>query len=171
MIPRELKSRVSALVRRKIYESFWFYAWGTTKRYRQSLKIHDRGDGRFNVELDYRGVDHDEPLGVWFEYGTRRHFIEPKVRHPAGGIKTGREKGETGRQTDPIDPEAPDPPLNRKSKQAPQALSWLDAGNRFFSRGHWVAGIRARYIMRSVQNDIRLNLPNLIKGEMERWQG
>lgn len=161
MISGERRRKLMAVLVRKINESFWFYSWGMSKRYRQSLRITVRGD-EADVHLDYRGED-GEPLGVWFEYGTRRHFIEPKVRHPASGVRTGR-------QTDPIDPEAVDPPLNRRSRQAPQALTWLVAGKRYYSRGHYVRGITGRNVIQSVRNDLKLNLPALIRREIAAWR-
>jgi len=59
------------------------------------------------LELDYKG-DNNEPLGVWFEHGTKDHFIKP---------------------------------TNKK------ALSWIEGGQRFFSKGHFVKGIPERRIM------------------------
>ena len=51
--------------------------YGRSARYQQSLKI-DMNGMDLTMELDYRGQDGDEPLGVWFEYGTPAHWIEPK---------------------------------------------------------------------------------------------
>lgn len=51
--------------------------YNRSQRYQQSLKI-DMNGMNLEMELDYRGQDGDEPLGRWFEEGTRTHFIAPK---------------------------------------------------------------------------------------------
>ena len=145
-----------------VEESFFFYSTGMSNRYRQSLRVNMVREN-VSVELDYRSIDDDLPLGVWFEFGTKRHWVEPKVLHPAG-------EQVRGRQTDPIDPEAPDPPLNRRSVQAPQALSWLSGGERFFSRGHWVSGIKPHLIVSNVRADVKVNLWPRILPILERWR-
>jgi len=82
-------------------------AEGMTARYKQNLKIKIES-GNLILELDYRGRDNDEPLGVWFEHGTKDHFIKP---------------------------------TNKK------VLSWIEGGQRFFSKGHFVKGIPEKRIM------------------------
>ena len=95
-------------------------------RYKQSLKIKT-DFGKLFLELDYRG-DNDEPLGVWFEHGTKKHFIKP---------------------------------IEKK------ALSFIENGQRFFSKGHFVKGIRERRIMERM---VRLGMPKfteLFKSEIQ----
>lgn len=72
----------------------------------------------------------NEPLAKWFEMGTKRHWIEPKVKHPPGGRVEGRstEEVEHGDGT---------------SIQHPSVLHWVSNGVNFFSKGHYVSGIKA----------------------------
>lgn len=88
-------------------------------RYKQSLKIKT-DFGKLILELDYQG-DNNEPLGVWFEHGTKDHFIKP--------VKA-------------------------------KALSFIENGQRFFSKGHFVKGIRERRIMEKM---VRLGLPKFVE--------
>ena len=81
-------------------------AEGMTARYKQSLKIKTEPNTLL-LELDYRGED-NEPLGVWFEHGTKGHFVKPTKK---------------------------------------KTLSWIEGGQRFFSKGHFVSGIPERRIM------------------------
>lgn len=52
---------------------------GMSKRYMQSLKITSKGT-ELTMELDYVGQDNGEPLGIWFEEGTRDHYIAPVTK-------------------------------------------------------------------------------------------
>ena len=61
---------------------------GMSKRYQQSLRITQEGD-TIIMRLDYRG-DNDEPLGVWFEHGTRDHFIAPVNAKVLSWIEDGK---------------------------------------------------------------------------------
>lgn len=168
MIPEGLRSKIMAAIERKIDESFYFYSNGMTPRYRQSLRVMNDGRERIDVVLDYTGIDGDEPLGIWFEYGTRRHWVEPKVKHPQP--TQGGPSYDEGRSRALLDPDA-GPPRNPKSRNQPQALSWLSGGKRFFSMGHWVSGIEPRLIITNVKNDVKLNMPGIIKRVVEEWQG
>jgi len=85
---------------------------GMSSRYKQSLRIKTDG-GRLILELDYQGEE-GEPLGMWFERGTKDHFVKPT-------------KG--------------------------KALSWIEGGQRFFSKGHFVKGITERRIMEKTVRD------------------
>ena len=99
---------------------------GMTDRYKQSLKITQEGS-TLVLELDYRGRDNDEPLGVWFERGTRRHFIKPTNK----------------------------------------VLSWIENGQRFFSKGHFVSGIVPKRIMENMARNGMVPFKQRFKEEFE----
>ena len=112
-------------------------AEGMSARYKQSLKIKT-DFGKLFLELDYQG-DNNEPLGVWFEHGTKDHFIEPK----GGGSQFGKISKEFGGKF-----------------VGANVLSWVENGQRFFSKGHFVKGIQARQIMERM---VRLGLPKFVE--------
>ena len=79
-----------------------------------------------NIKSDFDGqylwiwVDfkgkNNEPLDEYFEEGTRRHFISPR-----GGTSS-------------------------RNPNLTNVLSWVKNGFRFFSKGHYVSGIKARHV-------------------------
>lgn len=80
---------------------------GMPKRYIDN--IHSDFDGEYLwVWVDFKGKN-NEPLDLWFEEGTKRHFIKPIFK---------------------------------------KALKWVLGQVRFFSKGHFVSGIEAKYIFR-----------------------
>ena len=93
------------------------------KRYAQSLHF-DMDGMTLTCWVDFEGED-GEPLGLWFEEGTKRHFIAPVTA---------------------------------------KALSWIAAGERFFSKGHWVRGIVARHVFK---HGVRQGIKKFLK-ELER---
>ena len=99
---------------------------GRSNRYKQSLKITPNQFG-FKIVLDYQGDD-DESLGIWFEQGTKAHFIRPK--------KSGKKK----------------------------SLFWIETGQRFFSKGHFVEGIKK---MNIVHDSVESGIP-LFKTELKK---
>ncbi len=102
-------------------------AEGMTGRYKQSLVIKTES-GNLILELDYRGQDNDEPLGVWFEHGTKDHFIKPTEK---------------------------------------KALSWIEGGQRFFSKGHFVKGIPERRIMERMEKQGLPQFAKMFKEKLE----
>jgi len=106
---------------------------GMSSRYQQSLRMKMEGMDLV-MELDYRGVDNNEPLGIWFEKGTKEHFIEPKG---------------SGAQFTKIE----------KSLAGANVLSWIENGKRFFSKGHFVKGITATHIMENLRRE---GMPNFL---------
>jgi len=120
-------------------------AAGMSSRYQQSLKMSMEGN-ELVMELDYRGVDNNEPLGLWFEKGTKGHFIRPKG---------------SGAQFSKID----------KELAGSNVLSWVQDGKRFFSAGHFVRGITATNIMENLKREgmpkFKEKLVETIEGMME----
>ena len=58
---------------------------GMSSRYVDSIKYTVEGIGhnlKLKIDLDYFGQD-GEPLGFWFEHGTKDHWIEPKGNDPS----------------------------------------------------------------------------------------
>ena len=77
-------------------------------RYINSIKAEFDGSHLW-IWVDFKGKK-GEPLDVFFEKGTKKHFIKPK---------------------------------------AAKALSWIVGGFvKAFSKGHYVSGIKARYVFR-----------------------
>ena len=111
-----------------------------SQKYKESLSIVE-SPGTLTVTLKYRGR-FNEPLGRWFEYGTKRHWMEPKVKHPPGGVREGRQTERVEKFDNP------------RGIQAPQVLSWLQDGERRYSRGHWVSGLEAGMVMTQTRNDV-----------------
>jgi hypothetical protein len=106
-----------------------------SERYQDALRFHLEGDilGLSVVmTLDYQG-DNGEPLGIWFEEGTKDHFIAPKDK---------------------------------------KALRFEIGNQVFFSKGHWVKGIKERHIIqRTVQEglpEFANELKKQIEAELER---
>lgn len=82
-----IRKNASNWAERTFGETFLRYArgYGRSQRYQSSLKI-DMKNMDLTLELDYRGVDNDEPLGRWFEEGTERHFIAPLENNKSGRL-------------------------------------------------------------------------------------
>jgi hypothetical protein len=81
---------------------------GMPKRYVDG--VHAEFDGEYLwIWIDFKGKN-NEPLDLWFEEGTKRHFVKPVTK---------------------------------------KALSWVLGGIRFFSKGHFVSGIEAKYIFKN----------------------
>ena len=99
--------------------------------YRDAFEIRIEGDDVV-ARLDY--VIDGKPVGLWFEHGTSDHWVEPKVLHPRGGVREGRQRDKIEKRDNPA------------GVQSPQALSWVSGGQRWFSRGHMVRGIEAKRI-------------------------
>ena len=127
-IKKFIDGQVANIAERTLGEEFLKLAEseGMTARYKQSLKITTES-GNLILELDYRG-ENDEPLGVWFEHGTKDHFIKP---------------------------------TNKK------VLSWIEGGQRFFSKGHFVKGIPERRIMERMRKQGLLPFLKMFKEEFE----
>ena len=100
-----------------------------TQRYRQSLVIESQvsGDGiKLKIYVDYKDRDGKNiPLDLYFEHGTKDHWIEPKNKKALHWIKQGG--------------------------GSPQSIysqsSESQDGDGMFSKGHFVKGIEARNIM------------------------
>ena len=120
-----IRKNAANIAERTIGEKFLEFADrnGRSNRYKQSLKITSNQFG-FKILLDYQG-DNDEPLGIWFEQGTKAHFIRPKEAN---------------------------------------ALSWVESGHRFFSKGHFVEGIKK---MNIVHDSVESGIP-LFKTELKK---
>lgn len=102
-----------------------------------------------NIKSDYDGeylwiwVDFKgkdgEPLDYWFEDGTRRHFIRPR-----GGISS-------------------------RNPKLTNVLSWVKNGFRFFSKGHYVSGIKPTHVFR---DGVKKGYPEFktnLKNEIENY--
>ena len=104
---------------------------GMTKRYMQSLKISNKGT-KLIMELDYVGRDNGEPLGIWFESGTRDHYIAPVTK---------------------------------------KYLSWIDpdTGQRRYSLGHDVRGIKATHIIEKMVDHAFDKFATLLTDELKTF--
>lgn len=56
-------------------------------RYWQSIHVEMSGMELW-IWVDYEG-ENKEPLGLWFEEGTKRHFIAPRVKQVLSWIQNG----------------------------------------------------------------------------------
>ncbi len=73
-------------------------------RYQQSLKITIDGL-KLTLELDYDDVETKEiPLGIYFEEGTRDHWIEPVEKEALHWVQDGRGFFSKGHQVSGIQP-------------------------------------------------------------------
>ena len=73
-----LRQNAQSIAERTLGEEFYQLALANNMslRYQQSLKI--RIDGlQLMLELDYSDQDGNVPLGLFFEEGTKDHWIEP----------------------------------------------------------------------------------------------
>jgi len=103
-------------------------------RYIKSLKFHLKGANTPTADLEltmdtksYK-TDDGKPLWKWFEFGTKKHWIYPKLKK-ALRWKTGDTAGQTQTVT--------------------QRISSGTAGDPVyaFSKGHQVSGIKARKVL------------------------
>lgn len=78
------------------------------------------------IWVDFKG-DEEEKLDLFFEEGTKRHFIKPNIK---------------------------------------KSLAWLV---EFFSKGHWVSGIKARHIFRDGTLKGYPEFKKLLKKEVEAY--
>jgi len=127
---------------------------GMTERYKQSLVItYDNSLNGINLKiyLDYKDRDGKNiPLDLYFEHGTKDHWIEPKEKKALHWIDTGG--------------------------SSPQAIysqgSNLKEGESKFSMGHFVKGIEARNIMTDTKKlgypKFRKELMKQLKDYMEK---
>lgn len=125
--------------------------------YKDAFHVEIRGD---SVVGTLRYVIDDKPVGIWLEYGTRTHWVEPKVKHPLSPEEMFRPRPQS-RQTDRIEKRD-----NPRGVQAPQALSWIQNGKRRFSRGHMVSGIEPRFIMKRTQDRFKQEIRKVIAAEV-----
>lgn len=134
---------------------------------RASIRVRSEyfADGGFDVALAH-------------EEGTSWHFVEPKVLHPAAGVREGRQtdvkdpdvpRGKKGKPGGPLTFATGAYPINPESKQAPQALSWLEDGKRRFSRGHFVRGLTDLMIVSKTMQERAPVLRERYKEELTAW--
>ena len=120
---------------------------GMTERYKQSLVIETEESGtgvKVKLYVDYKDRDGKNiPLDLYFEHGTKDHWIEPKNKKALHWIDTG------GSRPQAIYSQGGD------SKE----------GVARFSTGHFVRGIEARNIMTDTK---RLGYPKFKKELMRQ---
>ncbi|MCZ6583234.1 MAG: hypothetical protein O6761_08740 [Thaumarchaeota archaeon] len=76
---------------------------------RYTENIHAEIDKEYLwIWVDFQGKN-KEPLDIFFEEGTKRHFVKPVTK---------------------------------------KALAWIQKEVQYFSKGHYVSGIKARYVFR-----------------------
>ena len=127
-----LRKNAVAIAHRTIGEEFLRLcdARGMTQRYSQSLVIESDvslNGLKLKIYLDYKDRDGKNiPLDLFFEHGTKDHWIEPKEKKALHWIDTG------GTQAKAI---------------YSQGETSSQAGVSRFSKGHYVSGIKARNIM------------------------
>jgi len=51
-----------------------------------------------------------------------------------------------------------------------KALSWIMAGVRMFSKGHWVSGLKSLYIVRNTIRDRKSLVESAIAKDFQQWQ-
>ena len=88
-----LRQNAQNLAERTFGEEFYQLAVANkmSLRYQQSLVI-TLDDLTVTIELDYADEDGKIPLGIFFEEGTKDHWIEP-VEKEAGRTATQRNRG------------------------------------------------------------------------------
>ena len=84
-----------------------------------NIKLHKISDRKYEIENSW-SID-DKPLAIFFEYGTRDHWIQgnPILAWPSGGPNSGGKKAIYSKRAD-----------NKK-------------GDTLFSTGHYVTGLPA----------------------------
>ena len=120
---------------------------GMTQRYSQSLVIETNVSSagiKLKIYVDYKDRDGKNiPLDLFFEHGTKDHWIEPKNKKALHWIKSGG--------------------------GSPQSIysqgSESQDGDGMFSKGHFVKGIEARNIMTDTK---RLGYPKFKKELMKQ---
>lgn len=75
------------------------------ERYIKNIKSDYDGNYLW-IWVEFKGKN-NEPLDEYFEEGTRRHFIAPRIK---------------------------------------KALKWVKEQKKYFSKGHYVSGIKARHV-------------------------
>ncbi len=124
---------------------------GMSSRYIDAIKYTVEGIGHnltLKIDLDYFGKD-GEPLGYWFEFGTKDHWIEPKG---------------AGTQFDQMSDE-----FASKYKGS-NVLHWTSGGQHFFSKGHMVSGIKAHKIFDEGKTRGMPEFLGRLKAEIEDYQ-
>ena len=56
------------------------------------ITLTKTGNTQWKIDNGWRG-DNDEPLAIWFEHGTRRHWVEPKNAKVLAWQSEGPESG------------------------------------------------------------------------------
>tara|TARA_R110002012_G_scaffold64769_1_gene170237 strand:+ start:24873 stop:25457 length:585 start_codon:yes stop_codon:yes gene_type:complete len=126
-----IRKNAVAIAHRTIGEEFLRLcdARGMTQRYSQSLHIETATslDGlKLKIYVDYKDRDGKNiPLDLFFEHGTKDHWIEPKEKKALHWIDTG----------------------GSAAKAIYSQGDNLTDGVSRFSTGHYVSGIKARNIM------------------------
>jgi len=133
-----IKQVAPNIAERTIVEKITAIAQAKTKSPRYWQNIHTEMVGmELWIWVDFESKDTDKPvpLDLFFEEGTKRHFISPKGK---------------GEQFAKMSPEF------KKRFKGANVLSWIQNGVRRFSFGHYVKGIRAKHIFR---DGVRAGLP------------
>lgn len=99
------------------------FASGVPEEFINHIKVRKLSDSHYQVYNDWESED-GKPLALWFEHGTKRHWVESKTKGkplawPSGGSESGSGKAIYSKRAD-----------NKKGKM-------------LFSMGHYVNGIPA----------------------------
>lgn len=125
---------------------------GMSSKYIDSLEYSVEGIGRnlkLKIDLNYFG-EGGEPLGYWFEHGTKDHWIEPK----GAGIQFDKMSDEFA-----------------SKHKGSNVLHWTDGGQHFFSKGHMVSGIKAHKIIEEGKTRGMPEFLGRLKAEVKEQQG
>lgn len=98
------------------------------ERYIKNIKSDYDGEYLW-IWVEFKGKN-NEPLDEYFEEGTRRHFIAPRIK---------------------------------------KALKWVSNQTKYFSKGHYVSGIKAKHVF---ADGVRKGYPEFkteLKNEIETY--
>ena len=100
-----LRQNAQNLAERTFGEEFYQLAVANkmSLRYQQSLVI-TLDDLTVTIELDYADEDGTIPLGIFFEEGTKDHWIEPVEKEVLHWVQDGNSFFSTGHQVTGIQP-------------------------------------------------------------------
>ena len=95
------------------------YASGVPEEFIKHIKVRKVSDRHYCIFNDWTDDTGKKPLALWFEHGTKRHWVQPKdpdgvLAWPSGGPESGSSRARFSKRFD-----------NTKN-------------NMLFSKGHWI---------------------------------
>ena len=123
--------------------------------YLDKVVVRGRGVSAF-IKSDYVSST-GFPVSLAREYGTKRHWVQPLSAN-IQPIVVNYQTGQISQQ-----------PTASQQSTYPKALHWVSGGKHFFSKGHWVSGIRPLKIITKTIKEKRKIVRELLKEETKRW--